>query len=67
MLAADFQDLIIIFIERIFLPCHTHPGKDQGTAAGYDIHLALVGTDLIDGLSCDATVQCYEIHAVFRV
>ena len=64
---ADVQDLVIVFIEGVFLPCHAHPGKHQGTAAGNNIHLPLVLFDLLNGLPGNPAVQGHKVHAVLRV
>ena len=67
ILAADVQNLVVVFIEWIFLAGHAHPGKDQGAAAGNDIHFAFVLANLVDGLAGDAAVQGDKIHTVFCV
>ena len=64
VLPADVQDLIKILVEGVLLPRHAHPGKDQGAAPGDNVHLPLVGFDLVDGLAGDAAVECDEVHAV---
>ena len=62
---ADIQNFIVIFIEGVFLTCHAHPRKYQGTAAGYNIHFPFVLLNLFNGLSGNSTVQGYKIHPVF--
>ena len=62
---ADIQNLIKIFIERIFLSGHAHPGKHQrASAAADDIHFSFMLFDLIDGFSGDSAVKGDKIHAV---
>jgi len=63
----DIKDLVIMFIERIFLASHAHPGKYQASAAADDIHLSLVFLDLFDGFLCDPAVKRNKIHAIFCV
>ena len=64
VLTADIKNLIIIFIERIFVAGHRHPGKNQRAAPGDDVHLPLVLLDLLNSLSGNAAVEGNEIHAV---
>ena len=67
VLLADVQDLIEVLVERVLVAGHAHPGKDQRAAAADDVHLPLVGADLLDGLAGDAAVQGDEVHAVLGV
>ena len=67
MFPADFQDLIIVFIKRIFFPRHAHPGKDETAAPAHKVHFPLSCANLFNGLARNAAVQGYKIHAVFRV
>ena len=64
ILAADIQDLVVVFIERILLTGHAHPCKYKRSSSGNDIHFSLVITDLIDGLSCDSTVKSYKVNTI---
>ena len=64
VLFTDVQDLIKVFIKRVFLTGHAHPGKYQASAPADNIHLSLVFPDLIDGLSRNSAVQCNKINAV---
>ena len=67
VLAADVQNFIVIFIEGVFVAGHAHPGKHQRTAAGDDVHLALMAADLVNGLAGDAAVQGHKVHTVLCV
>ena len=67
VLPADVQNLVKILIERILFPGHAHPGEHQGASPGHDVHLPLVGLDLLNGLAGDAAVEGDEIHPVLGV
>ena len=67
ILAADIQDLVVVFIERILLTGHAHPCKYKRSSSGNDIHFSLVVTDLIDSLSCDSAVKSYKIYSILCV
>ena len=64
---ADIQDLVKVFVKRILLSGHAHPGKDEASSAAYDVHFSLVLLDLFNGLARDAAVQRHKVHAVLRV
>ncbi len=67
VLIADVEDFVVVLVERILLAGHGHPGEDQRTSAGYDIHLSLAVFNLLNGLAGDAAVQRDKVHAVLRV
>ena len=67
ILTADVQNLIVVLIERILLPCHAHPCKNKRTSTRYYVHLPLVFSDLIDGLSRNAAMQRNEINSILCV
>ncbi len=67
MLLTDIEDLVVVLVERVFLPRHGHPGEDQAASAADDVHLPFMFPDLLDGLAGDAAVESDEINAVLRV
>ena len=64
VLLAYVENLIKIFIKRIFIACHAHPCKHKASAAAYYVHFALVISYLIYRFSCYSAVQSYKINSV---
>ena len=67
MLPADFQNPVIMLIKRIFLSRHLHPGKNNGTAPGYNIHQALIFLKALCGPAVDSYMDGHKIHSVLSV
>ena len=67
MLFTDVQNLIEVFIERIFFTGHAHPCKYKASATAYNVHFTFVFFDLLDGLSCDSAVESNKINTVLSV
>ena len=67
MFPADIQNFIIVFIKRIFLSGHAHPGKNQTAAPTHQIHFTLAGPDLFNGFTGNTAVQGYKVHPIFCV
>ena len=67
VLGADLTDLVKVLVEGVLVAGHAHPGEHQRAAAADDVHLPLVGADLVDGLAGDAAVQGDKVHAVLSV
>ena len=65
MLFTDVQNLIEVFIERIFFTGHAHPCKYKASTTAYNVHFTFVFFDLLDGFSGNSTVKCNEIYTVF--
>ena len=64
---ADIKNLVVIFVERIFVSCHHHPCKDERASAAYDVHLPPDLPNLLDCLSRYSAVQCHKINSVLCV
>ena len=64
---ANIQNLIIIFIERILIASHGHPGKNQGTTPRNNIHLSLVLLNLVNGLAGNTTMEGNKIHTILSM
>ena len=67
VLGADLADLVKVLVEGVLVAGHAHPGEHQRAAAADNVHLPLVGADLVDGLAGDAAVQGDKVHAVLSV
>ena len=67
VLLADIQNFVKVFIERILLAGHTHPGKHQASAPADNVHFPLMLADLVDGLSGNAAVESHKIHPILCV
>ena len=64
---ADLQDFIKARVERVFLPCQLHPGKDDGSTARNNIGMTLVFLKFAGCLPVDAAVDRHKIHALLRM
>ena len=67
MLFTDVQNLIEVFIERIFFTGHAHPCKYKASTTAYNVHFTFVFFDLLDGLSCDSAVESNKINTVLSM
>ena len=56
-----------MLIEGVLVASHLHPGKQQGAAAGDDIHLPLVSLKSFNGTAVDAGVDGHKVHTLFCV
>ena len=64
---ADFQDMVIVLIERIFLSGHFHPGKDNRAAPGNNIGKAFVFLETACGSFIDPHMDSHKVHPVLGV
>ena len=64
---ADVEEAVIVFIERIFLLVHFHPGKEQGAATGYDIGQTGIAFDPFCRFLIHATMDSHEVYAIFSM
>ena len=63
----DVEETVIIFVERIFLVVHFHPGEEQRAATGNDVSQARVVFDALCRLAVHAAVDGHEVDAIFCV
>jgi hypothetical protein len=67
VLTADVKDLVVILVEGVFLTCHAHPSKHKRASARDDVHLPLVLSDLLNGLTGNSAMKSYKVNAVLCV
>ena len=63
----DVEETVVVFVERVFLVVHFHPGEEQRAAAGNDVGQARVVFDALSRLAIHAAVDGHEVDAVFCV
>ncbi len=63
----NFEQLVVMLIERIFVARHFHPCEQQGTAARDNVHLPSFAQKHLDGSAVEPGVDRHEIDAFFRV
>ena len=67
VLTADVKYLVVILVEGVLFPRHTHPSKYERAASRDDIHLSLMLSDLLNGLTGNAAMKRYKVNAVLCV
>jgi hypothetical protein len=65
--STDFQQLVKVLIERVFLPGELHPGEDQAAPARNQVHPARVLLKAGCGGAVQAAVNGHKVHPVLRM
>ena len=61
----NIEQPVIVFVERIFLIVHFHPGKEQRSAAGYDIRQTRIVFNTLRRFLIHTAVNGHKVYAVF--
>ena len=64
---ANVENFVKILEERVLLAGHFHPCKNDGAAAGNDVHQTAVAFKLLRRLFIDAAVDGHEVYTVLRM
>ena len=62
-LTQNRKNIVIVFVERIFVAGHHHPRKQQRAAAGNDVHFSALAPECFHGAAVDTGVNRHEIDA----
>ena len=67
VLVADFEQLVKVLVEGVFVAGDLHPAKQQRAAAADDVHEAAGLLKGLDDRLVDAAVDGHKVHAVLGV
>ena len=61
----DVQDLIVEFVEGVFLPVVEHPAGQEGTTPAHNVHFPAFTDQVVEALAGEAAVHGHEVSPVF--